>query len=311
MGEMELDAMANTYNPDSTKAIILSDMFDFYNRSKTLDPNLPALGYLLLFSHIARISFHRNPPVLGFYQNHSKSIMNVPKQPNQISVSIHMRRADSCGHQRSGYETTSSALDSIAQVSGKRMCYATSVYLEALRRIQKESGRPVDVYLATDDAGFVIDEIQKDFDDLYKSMNWHYLDYSRDTFRYKGFVEGDEIESAQHAMIGESAVADLWHLSHGEVFIGHMGSRFCKMGWALATGRRNTFVPFFTVDGHSFCCEIDENCASMKPYITGMDSCMAWASELSPVQGNTDYWEVGSMKRKIEAEMQQNKSDDL
>ena len=36
-----------------------------------------------------------------------------------------------------------------------------------------------------------------------------------------------------------------------KALVGHLGSRFGKVSWLLATARRNDFVPFFSVDGHS------------------------------------------------------------
>jgi hypothetical protein len=68
-----------------------------------------------------------------------------------------MRRAESCDHQRSGFEMEALPLDSIAQVSGRRLCFDLSVYMNVLQRIQKITAKALDVYLATDDAGSVID----------------------------------------------------------------------------------------------------------------------------------------------------------
>ena len=68
--------------------------------------------------------------------------------------------------------------------------------------------------------------------------------------------------------------------SHGQVFIGHLGSRFGKVGWLLATARFHTFIPFFSVDGHSFCCDVDEHCARMKPYVSDMENCMTFSYDV-------------------------------
>ena len=104
------------------------------------------------------------------------------------------------------------------------------------------------------------------------SMNWHFLDFSRDTFEYKGQI--DDVKHRKYGSLGETAIVDLWLLSHGQVFVGHMGSRLCKVAWLLATARHNTFVPFRTVDGHSFC-------ANIKPYIDSMENCMTLVDELT------------------------------
>lgn len=168
------------------------------------------------------------------------------------------------------------------------------------------------MYFSTDHAESVMTEIQRDFVDLYQSMNWYFLDYVSDnTFNYTGSIEGDEMSKAQQARLGESAVVDLFHLSHGEVFIGHLGSRFGKVSWLLMTARHDRFIPFFSPDGHSFCCEVDEACGEMKPFITDMENCMTFSHEMAvdipmnqPPEG---YWEVGSRKRQAFVQ-QQNKS---
>jgi hypothetical protein len=67
----------------------------------------------------------------------------------------------------------------------------------------------------------------------------------------------------------------LLHLSFGQVFIGHLGSRFGKLGWLQATARYNSFIPFYTVDGHSVCCDIDEACGLNAKFIVSMENCLA------------------------------------
>jgi hypothetical protein len=172
-----------------------------------------------------------------------------------LRITLHLRRADACGHKQARhYATTASPLESPAQTSGKRMCYATSVYMEALRRaIEYSKQQHVEVYLTTDHAGSVIQEIQRDYSDLYQACNWYFLDYfSEKTFQYEGFIEMKGMDSSQQARLGESAVADLFHASHGQVFIGHLGSRFGKISYLLMTARHGRFVPFFTPDGHRY-----------------------------------------------------------
>jgi hypothetical protein len=106
--------------------------------------------------------------------------------------------------------------------------------------------------------------------------------------------------------LGETAVADIWHLSHGQVFIGHLGSRFGKVGWRQATARHNTFVPFYTVDGHSICCDIDENCGAMAPYVVSMENCIAIYYAKSKFNtehfNESEYWEKGATFRPLAAE---------
>ncbi|KAL7539806.1 hypothetical protein ACHAWF_006523 [Thalassiosira exigua] len=255
----DFEARESSYQlPAFVETAIRSSLLDYYKQTTMGSHFTPPLGHLMVFAHIARMFFHRAPPVLEAYRRHRQSIWNrkssgrKSSNDNTLMVSLHIRRADSCGVLNSEYQQKASLLDSVPQVNGVRMCYETSVYLEALNRI-------------------------------------------------KGIIE-DIADDSKQALIGETAVADLWHLSHGECFVGHMGSRFGKVSYALATARRNRFIPFATVDGHSFCCEIDENCAAIKPHISSMINCVAFAWQLSHVQINRDYWGgSGSMARKIEA----------
>eukprot|EP00548_Thalassiothrix_antarctica_P011485 CAMPEP_0194162024 /NCGR_PEP_ID=MMETSP0152-20130528/79271_1 /TAXON_ID=1049557 /ORGANISM="Thalassiothrix antarctica, Strain L6-D1" /LENGTH=510 /DNA_ID=CAMNT_0038871889 /DNA_START=666 /DNA_END=2198 /DNA_ORIENTATION=- len=312
--------------------ILKQDINDFWEKSQISTSHikdnkkkdndklvLPALGNILTFAHIARMRFHRQVPIIELYRQHYKQVIGKKSvgSTNNLRVALHIRRADACDHQSEGYQQHKTPLDSPAQVSGKRLCYATSVYIEELRRVQsiihrQQPEQTIDVYLSTDYAGSVLDDIRSNYRDVYESMNWHYLQFDRNTFRYDGVIEDENNDPKQQKRLGETAVADLWHLSHGQVFIGHLGSRFGKLGWLLSIARHNAFVPYVTVDGHSFCCEVDENCGQVKPYITDMMNCMTFTHATSHFAGykipiNEDYWEVGSTVRIALAEHQYNK----
>ena len=88
-----------------------------------------------------------------------------------------------------------------------------------------------------------------------------------------------------------------WHLSHGQYHIGHLGSRFGKMAWALAMARHNSIVPYTSVDGHTPCCEIDEVCANATAVMRGMADCLTFGHELVGARMNKDYWARGSTVR--------------
>jgi hypothetical protein len=243
---------------------------EYDKQTLTLSPT----GELLTFANIMRILFNRRPFLDGIFQAHLTSIeptgtarvpnatkrsSSQPTADNQATVdpfilAVHIRRGDSCSEKNpSWYRENASPIDSPPQVSSDRQCYMTSVYLNAVRRIRElvPSDRPVHVYLSTDDVGSVMDEIQQRHNELFTSIDqWKFLNYSRSHFQYKSdFIEDDENEN--RPILGETAVADLWLLSHGEAFVGHLGSRFGKTGWLLATARRNNLVPYFSVDGHS------------------------------------------------------------
>ena len=227
---------------------------------KTLSP----MGELLTFAHIMRILFNRRPFLNDIFQSHLTSISaktastststTRPSTFDPFGVSVHIRRGDSCTEKDPRrYQKKESPIDSPPQTSANRYCYLTSVYLNAIQRIvdMVPPDRPVHVYLSTDDVGSVMDEIRFEHPDIFESVDeWKFLNYSRSHFQYTtDFIEDEENEN--RPILGETAVADLWLLSHGEAFVGHLGSRFGKAGWLLATARRNNLIPYLSVDGHS------------------------------------------------------------
>jgi len=87
------------------------------------------------------------------------------------------------------------------------------------------------------------------------------------------------------------------------LFIEPIGSRFGKVGWLLATAKYNTLIPFYTVDGRSYCCEIDENCAEAALQIGSMNHCLTFVHDIVGYQNDLFddqelYWEIGSTIRK-------------
>lgn len=308
---MEARAVSAVTMPKDTRAKIRKDIVVYRRMSRRKVTDLPALGHLLTFAHILRIHFNRQPPLREAYRNAVRTYAGKGKTSaaststrRPLRVSLHIRRADSCGAE--GYEMAASPLDSPAQPTSTRKCYNTYVYIDALQRVEGMVGedRPIEVYLSTDHTDSVLHQIQQDHPELYERMTWKVLDYERGIFSYGENVVIEDEEHKNHDMLGESAVTDLWLLSNGEVFIGHLGSRFGKVGWLLATARYNRFVPFFSVDGHSYCCEIDEACEEALPYIRNMEDCMTFHHDGVDMDMNEDYWEVGSKIRKAFVEQQ-------
>ena len=248
------------------------------------DVDFSALGSLFLFAHMARIKFNRRPFLDKIYREQLTAVV-VPKFHNAMDegnthtdtnsedpfiLSLHMRRGDSCGDpDPETYENRASSLDSKAQAGGDRKCYQTEVYLRAVARVRQlvPRTRPLHVHLATDDVGNVMHEIFTSKYEVNKRSNketnnkvsanalgvdkWYFLNITRDHFLQKSdTIEADE-NFENWPKLGETAVTDIWLLSHGHAFVGHLGSRFGKVSWLLATARRNSFIPFFSVDGHS------------------------------------------------------------
>ena len=317
-GQIERDAVAKfrhtRHSPQEKETKLKLTSLQRYPFAAT------SLDYLLTFANIARITLNFRSHVLDLYHNHTITIDNrrtnktsLHKKRTPFRVAIHVRRGDACQHKKSGYEISASPLNSRAQMGATRLCYDTAVYMSALQRIVRlvPAHRHVIVYLSTDHSQSLMEEIKTDFKELYQSVSWKYLQYSRnifDYFRGKKEDDGDNyIESPANKfrdLLGETAIADLWHLSHGEVFIGHLGSRFGKLGWFLATARYNSFIPFFTVDGHSVCCDIDEACGDNAEHVVSMENCIGkfWAA--SEYTSNIDpyiYFTTGAYFRKAAA----------
>lgn len=301
--DWEMQAQAQQPVPPVWQKVIQNDVEMYLQRQQSAtakDTSLPALGHLLTAAHITRIRFNRRPMVQKMFHNMTR-VFNAPPQKGMgpsLHISVHVRRADSCSQK---YEMQASPLDSPSQPTSKRKCYDTAVYINQLVRVQERLQRQnvlrcLTVYLSSDDSGSLIKEIQESFPKVYETMTWHILGFDREAFNYKGSVEGHKHNN--HPFLGETAVADLWLLSHGEVFIDHLGSRFGKIGYMLATARYNRFVPFFSVDGHSYCCDVDEPCAHVKPYIRSMVNCLAFTFGRSTIHMNEGYWRIGTFTRK-------------
>jgi hypothetical protein len=311
LGEIELTAQNRSSIPDSVRQK-LRDAIEQYRNTRGSSSS--ALGHLLALAHMSRIQFNRQITVVEFYRKYLKRKApptSAGTKKESLRVSLHIRRGDACSTNpinKNNHMAEASPIHSPPQMTNIRKCYQTTVYLDALRRVQQlVPERQLEIFLSTDDAGDILEEIRANHTDLWESAAWNYLDYDRQTF--KNLVKSGNTVEFQHAddmaWLGETAAADLWLQSHGQVFIGHLGSRFGKVGWLLATARAGTFVPYFTVDGHSFCCDIDEPCGSMSQYITSMENCMTFT--LNSITAKTfpehpSYWEVGNTFRRFVAQ---------
>jgi hypothetical protein len=255
------------------------------------------LEYLQLFSHISRIAFNLRPHVLEIYKRRLKTIdHNRLSNDKILRVALHVRRGDACRFMTRPYQLECSDFEEAAQIGNKRLCYSNYAYMESLLRIMNMVDRHIVVYLATDYASSFLDEISSDshLRYIYLNASWKYLDYPRKIFDYASTKRGKkgmhitDPRNTQKAILGEVAFVDIWHLSHGQAFIGHLGSRFGKVSWIQAIGRHNAFVPFFSVDGHSICCELAESCESMSRFVVSLENCLAIFWPLSKYIEGTD-----------------------
>lgn len=183
------------------------------------------------------------------------------------------------------------------------------------------------IHLASDARDDILHQIQQECSELWHESDWVYLNYTRTIFQYNTTDNPDtSIEDSTETLkydLGESAfagkfdcslglhrimrclatmsfiVAELWLLGQGQLFVGGMGSRFAKVSWLISTALHSAFVPYFSVDGHNVCCEVDETCSNSIPYIRDISNCLTFHHEDIGEQP-VDYWKVGSMTRKSE-----------
>jgi len=61
----------------------------------------------------------------------------------------------------------------------------------------------------------------------------------------------------------------------------------------------NPYLFYFIILNYlqGFCCEIDEPCRKMRPYIT-VDNCLTFGHEYAQIDHNGSYWKEGSLARK-------------
>jgi hypothetical protein len=264
-------------------------------------------NYLMGFAHMARITFHLRRHMLDIYKQRLRTIEATAGGPGSkiLRVALHVRRGDACGHtlKNRRYATLASPLNSSAQLSGIRKCYRTAVYMRALKEVQSLApDRQLVVYVATDHMLSLLDDIKESHHEMYESITWKHAEYPRQLFNYSTGLGGGSkyIEWAPNkAELGETAMVDLWHLSHGQVFVGHLGSRFGKLSWWQATARHNSLIPFFSGDGHSVCCDIDEACGNVSAAILSMENCLTFSREDNPHYEHdpAGYWKNGATMR--------------
>jgi hypothetical protein len=307
LGEVEEDALHRRGQQNGTSVIdfeqfrlnVASALVPGTNEQndETLN-SLPADQYLLSFAHMARIQFNMQPSLRDAYKSY-KAVVNPGV--GQLRVGVHIRRSDSCSEKvRDGYKEEASKIDGGPQMTNVRLCYHTKVYINMLRRVKGLYGMPLAVYLSSDDAGSILDEIKSLSPDLFESSSWHHVQFPQDAQEALGYNQhtGKTVEAqdtAASALIGETASLDAWHLSHSELFIGSLGSRFGKGAYLLAVSRHNVLVPYISVDGHSYCCQNDEQCSRATEALTGMTDCMLFAPEINRLKPNINgtYWEDG------------------
>lgn len=258
---------------------------------------------LLSFAHLTRIGFNMKPNMQLKY----KSLVVGPEpKDGSLKVALHMRRADAC---HGGYVEEPSAIDAPAMTTPQRKCYTASVYAKVLKDIYQKYNLPLHILLSTDNEDetevamvSIINDVNSVIadDKMKNDLSWNYLNHTRSQFSYaRTSAHGtiDFVQGKTKNALAQSAVHDLWHLSHADIFVGTLGSRFSKMGYMLAVARQNSLVPYVSLDGHSVCCENDENCKQATQQMDDMGDCLLFAHELAGKPCGPDYWTNGCETR--------------
>jgi hypothetical protein len=327
LGDLERDALAASKpSPDTVSAFrhfheLASSRASFLEGAAS--DRAPDY-FLRSFAHVLRISFNRQQSMQDLYDKLVTTVRPSGQvDAGSLRVALHIRRSDSC---RGGTDDIASPIDAPPMMTNNRKCYTASVYANALRRIYDKYKLPLEVYLSTDSnlqlidelrgsnssllelgtaatlksvldlhqtvASSVMQEVQSAHPLLHESTSWRILNYSRGLFEIKGNVY-DFVDMKKKQFLVESAVQDLWHLSHGEIFVGHLSSRYGKVAYLLAVARQDSAVPYVSPDGHNLCCETDEVCSVAKTKMSHMGDCLLYAHELKNRPCGSDYWTKG------------------
>lgn len=287
--------------------------------------------FLKSISNLLRIEFNLNPRMQEQYKN---IVTDYQAKDGYLKVSLHIRRNDACHggtddktSKMTEIFTTNKRKCYSASVYGDALKEIYDKYnmpldiylstddfhdLEAeLKKMGDKVSANVGSFLETESSAkyesmlnqrlrlmeSIVGDIEKEQPQMKSVVSWRYLGYPRASFNYGGgnsMVE--DTPKAMRKFMFESSLQDIWHLSHGEVYVGHFSSRFTKMAYLLAVARQNNAVPFKSVDGHSFCCEVDENCDEAIGKMQSMADCALFAHEMAG-PCTKDYWTQGCGNR--------------
>jgi len=179
-------------------------------------------------------------------------------------AAMHVRQGDSCDR-RTDSPGPFNAMFAPNPKTGRlertsfRYCYSWNVYKAALLKLRRLYGVRTVVLASDDHTGEVVRRLQKEVD-----YNWLYLDYPRDQFRKRAWMEFRS-DLDEHSPF--SLAAELELLSEADLFVGNMGSHTSRMLYMKLVAAAKTAVlpPFVSVDGYGMCCGFTDECT--KPQI--------------------------------------------
>jgi len=167
---------------------------------------------------------------------------------------------------------------------GFRYCYSWAVYAAMLRELQREYGVRTVLLMTDDSTGKVLQQLPKE-----KGFNWAYLDFPRQQFVKKGWME---FRSDLDENVPFSLAAAFEMLGGADMLVGNMGSHVTRVLYnkmvsftfglrtmpdlnpspspspnpnpnphQVASSRTSTMPPFISVDGYGLCCDFTEDCS--------------------------------------------------
>ena len=111
------------------------------------------------------------------------------------------------------------------------------------------------VLLMTDDStGRVLEQLPRE-----KGFNWAYLDFPRQQFVKKGWME---FRKDLDENVPFSLAAALELLGGADMLVGNMGSHVTRVLYnkMVRASRTSVLPPFISVDGYGLCCDFTEDC---------------------------------------------------
>jgi hypothetical protein len=195
------------------------------------------------------------------------SLSSQPQQRRILSVSMHVRQGDSCDYEVR-YELPPESRY-LSSKSGQRPCYHVDVYIRRLHELRELYGVSR-VYLATDSQEMLKRAQQE------TQFEWIYLHLSRDLFSSSPTTTtaSDTISAARestkkwvdfyphssNSLVTPSAVADLFLMKFGDLFLGAFTSHFSKLSFYLLVGTKMSLLPFVSLD-YPLSCDTVDDCA--------------------------------------------------
>ena len=251
--DIEIAALEATSVPPEVKVAVKNDLVLYRELRRKKRPNeLPALGHLLTFAHLVRLRFNRRSNLKEFYEKH-------------LHTQVGKQAAAAGTNNNSTVATTNTATTASKNSNVEYYPIRVSLqigagadlhyYMDALEQVEFMTGRPVEVYLSSTD-NKILDLIEDKYQSLIHRFTWKYL-----------------VLSPEETATDYARTAEMWLLSHGEVFVvGQLGTE-----WLLATARHNRFVPYLSIGGHGICEATDSSTTKSSSSSSSIFGCELFA----------------------------------